>query len=151
MNLVIPEPATPVRGGRRRLLAIVVVIWVILLVGGAAAYVVLTAPQPAKVLVVGTTDDEITFDPADAYDYWSINMVQNTMGMLVTYVPGTTNFTADLLSDVPTVANGGIRPGGLKYTFDGRAGLKFGGGTPIKATVGKVLLDRGVEIKGPPA
>ncbi len=151
MNLAIPEPATPVREGSRRLLAIVVAIVVILLVGGAAAYVVLTAPPPAKVLVVGTTDDEITFDPADAYDYWSINMVQNTMGMLVTYVPGTTNFTADLLSDVPTVANGGISQDGLNYTLHVRAGLKFEDGTAINATVVKFSLDRVVKLNGQPA
>src|SRR5438046_8910991 len=98
MNLVTPEPATPVRAGSRRLLAIVVVIVVILLVGGAAAYVVLTAPQPARALVVGTTDDETTCDPADSYEYCSGYIIQNTMSMLLTHEQGTTNLTPDFLS-----------------------------------------------------
>src|SRR5205814_9442600 len=100
MNLVTPEPATPVRAGSRRLLAIVVVIVVILLVGGAAAYVVLTAPQPARVLVAGTTDDEITFDPADAYDYFSGTTIHNTIAMLLTYTPGPPNQPPHLLTSV---------------------------------------------------
>src|SRR5207237_1511195 len=135
MNLVTPEPATPVRGGSRRLLAIVVVILVILLVGGAAAYVVLTAPQPARVLVVGTTDDEITFDPADAYDYFSGNIIQNTMAMLLTYVPGTTNLTPDLLSEVPSLPNGGISADERTYTLHAPPNLKFEAGTQIDAAV----------------
>src|SRR2546427_4372642 len=101
------QPVAP-RTGSRRLLAVIVVVVVILLVGGAAAYVFLNQPQPAKVLVVGTTDDEITFDPADEYDYFSGNILQNTMGMLLTYTPGTTNLTPDLLREVPSLANGGI-------------------------------------------
>ncbi len=151
MNLVTPEPATPVRAGSRRLLAIVVVIVVILLVGGAAAYVVLTAPQPARVLVVGTTDDEITFDPADAYDYFSGNIIQNTMAMLLTYTPGTTNLTPDLLTAVPSLTNGGISADELTYTLHLRAGLKFEDGTPINATVLKYSLDRVVKLNGEPA
>src|SRR5437667_9114026 len=135
MNLVTPEPATPVRAGSRRLLAIVVVIVVILLVGGAAAYVVLTAPQPARVLVVGTTDDEITFDPADAYDYFSGNIIQNTMAMLLTYDPPTTNLTPDLLSAVPTLANGGISLDGEDYHLHLRANLKFEYGAAINSPV----------------
>src|SRR5712691_6392432 len=151
MNLETPEQAKPVRAGSRRLLAIVVVIVVILLVGGAAAYVVLTAPQPARVLVVGTTDDEISFDPADAYDYFSGNIIQNTMAMLLTYVPGTTNLTPDLLSAVPSLTNGGISADELNYTLHLRSNLKFEDGTPINATVLKYSLDRAVKLNGEPA
>src|SRR3989441_8585488 len=100
-------PATG-RGMSRKLLALVAVVLVLIIVGGAAAYVLLTAPAPQKVLVVGTTDDEITFDPADEYDYFSGNIIQNTMAMLLTYTPGTTNLTPDLLTAVPSLSNGGI-------------------------------------------
>jgi peptide/nickel transport system substrate-binding protein len=151
MELESPEQAKPVRAGSRRLLAIVAVIVVLLVVGGAAAYVVLTAPQPSKVLVVGTTDDEITFDPADAYDYFSGNLIQNTMAMLLTYVPGTTNLTTDLLSEVPSLANGGISSTELVYTLHLRANLKFEDGTPINSTVLKYSLDRVVKLNGEPA
>src|SRR5438128_12456493 len=139
------------RGRSRKLLAFVVVLIVLIIVGGAAAYVLLTAPAPQKVLVVGTTDDEITFDPADEYDYFSGNLLQNTMAMLLTYTPGTTNLTPDLLTEVPTLANGGISSDELTYTLHLRAGLKFEDGTPINATVLKYSLDRVVKLNGEPA
>ena len=150
-ELATPEQSTPVRTGSRRLLAIVVVVVVILLIGGAAAYILLNAPAPAKVLVIGTTDDEISFDPADAYDYFSGNIIQNTMAMLVTYVPGTTNLTPDLLSVVPTLANGGISTDGLTYTLHLRTNLKFEDGTPINSSTLKYSWDRAVKLNGLPA
>ena len=139
------------RTGSRRLLAIVVVVVVILLLGGGAAYILLTAPAPAKVLVIGTTDDEISFDPADAYDYFSGNIIQNTMAMLLTYVPGTTNLTPDLLSEIPTLANGGISADGLNYTLHLRANLKFEDGRAINSTTLKYSWDRVVKLNGLPA
>lgn len=145
------EAPTAGRGRSRKLLAVVAALIVLILVGGAAAYVLLSAPPPQKVLVVGTTDDEITFDPADEYDYFSGNLLQNTMGMLLTYTPGTTNLTPDLLSDVPTLANGGISADGLTYTLHLRPNLKFEDGTPINATVVKYSLDRVVKLNGEPA
>lgn len=135
----------------RKLWAIIAVIIIVIAGAGVAAYVLLTSPAAPGVLVVGTTDDEITFDPADAYDYFSINIVQNTMAMLLTYVPGTTNLTPDLLSAVPTTANGGISADGLTYTLHLRAGLKFQDGTAINATVLKYSLDRVVKLNGEPA
>ena len=135
----------------RKLLAVITVVVVLVLVGGAAAYVLLTAPPPQKVLVVGTTDDEITFDPADEYDYFSGNILQNTMGMLLTYTPGTTNLTPDLLSEVPSLANGGISATELVYTLHLRANLKFEDGTAINSSVLKYSLDRAVKLNGEPA
>ncbi len=135
----------------RKLLAVIAVVVVLIVVGGGAAYVYLTAPAPAKVLVVGTTDDEITFDPADEYDYFSGNIVQNTMAMLLTYTPGTTNLTPDLLSVVPSLSNGGISADGLTYTLQLRTGLKFEDNTPINASVVKYSIDRVVKLNGEPA
>lgn len=135
----------------RRILAIVAVIVVLLVIGGAAAYVLLTAPPPAKVLVVGTTDDETTFDPADAYDYFSNNILQNTMGMLLTYVPGQTTLTPDMLTQVPTKANGGISADELNYTLHLKSGLKFEDGSPINSSTLKYSIDRVVKLNGEPA
>src|SRR2546430_4237928 len=143
-------PATG-RGMSRKLLALVAVVLVLIIVGGAAAYVLLTAPAPQKVLVVGTTDDEITFDPADEYDYFSGNLLQNTMAMLLTNAPGTTNLTPDLLTDVPTLANGGISADALTYTLHLRSNLKFEDGTPINSTTLKYSWDRTVKLNGLPA
>ncbi len=143
-------PATG-RGMSRKLLALVAVVLVLIIVGGAAAYVLLTAPAPQKVLVVGTTDDEITFDPADEYDYFSGNLLQNTMAMLLTYTPGTTNLTPDLLTEVPTLANGGISSSEFAYTLHLRPNLKFEDGTAINASVLKYSWDRAVKLNGEPA
>src|SRR2546425_12830856 len=143
-------PATG-RGMSRKLLALVAVVLVLIIVGGAAAYVLLTAPAPQKLLVVGTTDDEITFDPADEYDYFSGNLLQNTMAMLLTYTPGTTNLTPDLLTEVPTLANGGISSSEFAYTLHLRPNLKFEDGTAINASVLKYSWDRAVKLNGEPA
>ena len=136
---------------RKVLYAIVAVIVAVIVIGSVSAYVLVTSPQPTeKVLVIGTTDDEITFDPADAYDYFSINIIQNTMGMLLTYDPGTTNLTPDLLSEVPTAANGGISADGLTYTLHLRPNLKFEDGTPLNASTVKYSIDRAVLLNGEP-
>lgn len=137
---------------KRMLYTLVAVIVAVVVIGSVVAYVVVTAPPPTqKTLVVGTTDDEITFDPADAYDYFSINIIQNTMGMLLTYVPGTTNLTPDMLTTVPSTTNGGISSDGLTYTLHLRANAKFEDGTPINSTTLKYSLDRVVKLNGEPA
>lgn len=145
------QEAAPKGKWSRTLVTIVIVIVVLAVVGGTTAYVLLTAPPPQKVLVVGTTDDEITFDPADSYDYFSINIIQNTMSMLLTYQPGTTTLAPSILSEVPTLANGGISADGLTYTLRIRSDAKFEDGTPIDADVVKRSIDRVVRLNGQPA
>ncbi|MGI0148739.1 MAG: ABC transporter substrate-binding protein, partial [Thermoplasmata archaeon] len=137
----------------RKLLAVIAVVLVLIVVGGGAAYVVFSTPPspPAKVLVSGTTDDERTFDPADAYDYFSINIIQNTMAMLLTYGPGTSNLVPSILSEVPTTANGGISADALNYTLRIRPGVKFEDGSAINATVVKYSLERSMKLGGEPS
>src|SRR2546422_2275913 len=116
---------------------------IILVIAGVGVYFATRSAVPAeKVLVVGTTDDEITFDTADSYDYFSINLLQNTMAMLLTYVPGTTDLKPDLLTEVPTLTNGGISTDELSYTLHIRPGAKFENGDAINATVVKYSIDR---------
>jgi len=137
---------------KKMLYALMAVIVAVVVIGSVSAYVLITSQPPAeRVLVIGTTDDEITFDPADSYDYFSINIIQNTMGMLLTYDPGTTNLTPDLLSVVPTAANGGISADGLTYTLHLRPSLGFEDGTPLNASVVKYSIDRAVKLNGEPA
>ena len=145
-----PTETPSPRPKRRGLWAIVAVI--ILLLAGVGAYFATRSgtTAPEKVLVVGTTDDEITFDTADSYDYFSINLLQNTMAMLLTYVPGTTNLKPDLLSDVPSLTNGGISSNELTYTLHIRPGAKFENGDAINATVVKYSIDRAVKLNGEP-
>src|SRR5207245_8872096 len=86
-----------------------------------------------------------------AYAYCSGNIIQDTIAMLVTYVPGTTNLTPDLLSAVPTLANGGISTDGLTYTLHLRTNLKFEDGSPINSSTLKYSWDRAVKLNGLPA
>jgi len=137
---------------KKSLYMLVAVVLAIIVIGSVVGYVLLTTSPPVeKILVVGTTDDEVTFDPADSYDYFSINIIQNTMAMLLTYDTGTTNLIPDLLSQVPTLANGGISSDGLNYTLHLRANLKFENGNAINASVLKYSLDRVVFLNGEPA
>ncbi len=131
---------------------IAIIVAVIVIGAGAAVGVVLLLPPPAeKVLVVGTTDDERTFDPADSYDYPSINLIQNTMSMLLSYQPGTTNLVPSILSEVPTLENDGISADGLTYTLRINSEAKFEDGLAIDADVVKYGIDRAVRLRGEPS
>src|SRR5208337_912280 len=50
------------------------------------------APLYKNTIVMGTTDAvQTTIDPADAYDYFGINMIDNLGAPLVDFAPGTNN------------------------------------------------------------
>src|SRR3989442_9405062 len=119
----VPAAEAPAKKSRM-VWALVAVI--ILVLAGIGVYIETRPTSPAaKVLVVGTTDDEITFDTADSYDYFSINLIQNTMAMLLTYVPGTTTLKPDLLTEVPSLTNSGISTDELTYALHVRSGAVF--------------------------
>src|SRR5579884_298375 len=86
--------------------AVVAVVVVIIVIAAAAAIYFATSGQKPTTatkdtIVVGTTDSvQTTIDPADAYDYFGINVIQNIGDGLVDYAPGTTNI-------VPALATGG--------------------------------------------
>lgn len=134
---------------KSRTLAIVSIVVVLVVVLAAGAYVL---RQPAttsrSVLVVGTTEREETLDPSDAYNYFSVNLLQNTMATLLTYSEsGDGTLEPMLLNEVPTTANGGISSDGLTYTLKLRSGATFEDGTPITTQVVKSSIDRAVRAK----
>ncbi len=132
----------------RKTLYIIAALVVAIVVVAAVAVVVLMAPPAASILVVGTTEVEETLDPADAYNYFSVNMLQNTMSTLLTYSEtGDGTLVPMLLTEVPTVANGGVADGGLNYTLHLRTGATFQDGTAITATTVKYSIDRSVKAK----
>jgi len=134
---------------------IVALVVVIVLVLAIVAYVATQPtgpPAPPTVLVVGTTEVEETLDPADAYNYFSVNMLQNTMATLLTYSEsGDGTLAPNLLTEVPSDANGGITPNGLTYTLHLRQDAEFEDGTPINASVVKFSIDRSVKAMFDPA
>lgn len=134
---------------KKTLYAIVAVIIIVIAV--VAVAVIYLAPPRPSVLVVGTTEREETVDPADAYNYMSVNLLQNTMATLLTYSEsGDGTLAPMLLTEVPTVANGGISSDGLTYTLRIRQGATFEDGTPINATTVKDGIDRSVKAKYDP-
>jgi len=143
-----PESGAPTKRGRmsRRLVAVIAVIVILIAAVGAGAYIVLTAPAARNVLVVGTTEREETLDPADAYNYMSVNFLQNTMATLLTYnQSGDGSLIPMLLTVVPTTQNGGISSDGLTYTLHLRSGATFEDGAPINASTVKYSIDRSVK------
>jgi len=96
-------------------------------------------------VIVGTTDKFTSLDPAKAYEYLSVNLIQNIMTGLVTYVPGTTQI-------IPGLADSwNISQDGLTYTFYLKKGLKFSNGDPINAQAFKYAFDRVIKLGQDPS
>ncbi len=62
----------------------------------------------ASVLNVSTSDKVISLDPADAYDYMSIEVINQVFDTLLVYDWKTSDLKPGLAVEVPTVANQGI-------------------------------------------
>jgi ABC-type transport system substrate-binding protein len=103
----------------------------------------------ATQLSVGTTDKVVCLDPACAYDYFSIEVINQVFDTLLVYEPQTTNILPGLATQVPTVANGGISTDGMNYTYHLRQGVKFTDGTPFNATVMKWSIERVIALGDP--
>ena len=95
-------------------------------------------------IVVGTTDSvQTTIDPADAYDYFGVNTIENVGAGLVDYRPGTTEIVPALATDWSVSSDG------LTWTFNLRQGVKFPDGTAFDANVMKYTMDREFAIDMP--
>ena len=140
-----------------------VVILVIIVAASVGAYFVAYAPGQGttsttsasstqtykSTLVLGTTDAvQTTIDPADAYDYFGDNMINNLGAPLVDFAPGTTNTSPSALQ--PALATKWtVSPDGLTYTFILRSGVKYDDGHPFNSTAVKYSFDRDVQIADP--
>ena len=62
-------------------------------------------------LNAATTDNIISLDPASAYDYFSIEIINQVLDTLLVYEPDTAKLVPGLATTVPTVGNGGITNG----------------------------------------
>jgi len=97
-----------------------------------------------ETLIVGTTDSvELTLDPAQAYDFFGWNILQQISGTLVSVKPGSTT-GADFVKDLAESWNSSTD---LKtWDFTLRQGIKFPDGTTFGATHVKYSFDRAIGL-----
>jgi ABC-type transport system substrate-binding protein len=106
--------------------------------------------KPGSSELNGSTIDHITYlDPMSAYDYFSIELVNQIFDTLLVYEPDAVTIMPGLATEVPSFANNRITPDGLNYTYTLKPGLVFSDGTPLNASVVKRAIDRAVRINDP--
>jgi peptide/nickel transport system substrate-binding protein len=111
-------------------------------------YFVMNNPGSAT-LNVGTTDSVVCLDPACAYDYYSIEVINQVFDTLLVYSPTNASLVPGLATTVPTIANGGISSDARNYTYHLRQNVKFTDGTPLNATVVKWSIERAMGLGDP--
>jgi peptide/nickel transport system substrate-binding protein len=77
-----------------------------------------------------------SFDPAIDYETVGFEVIMNVYETMIQYNGSSTSqaqMFPEVASVIPTVANGGISPNYLNYTFHVRSGLKFANGDPLTA------------------
>jgi len=129
---------------RRVTIMIVIVVAVIALLAVSFPRLI-TPPQVEKILVVGTTYDPKTLDPALAYDIASAIVIQNIYDALVGYKPGTAELAPKLAERWEFDESATI------WTFYLRKNVKFHDGTELTADIVKHSIERAKQLQGPPA
>jgi peptide/nickel transport system substrate-binding protein len=95
-------------------------------------------------LTVGTTDSvELTLDPAQAYDYFGWNIMQQIGGTLVAVSPGSAT-GADFIPELAT--NWTVSSDLKTWNFTLRQGVLFSDGTEFNATHVKYSFDRAIGL-----
>lgn len=103
----------------------------------------------ANQINASTSDKIITLDPASAYDYFSIEIINQVFDTLLVYDWNSTNLKPGLATEIPTVANGGISANGMNYTYHLRQGVTFSDGSAFNSTVMKASIDRAIRLDLP--
>ncbi len=83
-----------------------------------------TKAKLASEMVIGVTDKVTDLDPANAYDFFTWEVLYNVMEGLVKYKPGTTKIVPGLAENWTVSGDGKV------WTFVLRPNLKFSDGTP---------------------
>jgi peptide/nickel transport system substrate-binding protein len=112
----------------------------------SAAPVALQAGTPADTLVIAAAiDDIVSLDPAEAYEFSGLDMVNNTYDGLVEIDPVT-------LELMPGLAESwSVADDGVTYTFKMKSGLTFSSGNPVTAAAAAGSLQRAVKVNKTPA
>lgn len=130
--------------GISRTIAVTLAI-VIVVAAVAGGYLLLPrTPSTKKVLVVGTTDSVAsTLDPAEAYDYFGVNMVQNLGEGLWAYESNTGKLVNQLAKDHSV--------SGKAWTINLITNAKFQDGSTMDAESVKWSLERTISLNQDPA
>ena len=129
---------------------VVAAIVLIVIVVVAALYALELPPfarPPFEGIIMGTTDSvESAIDPAQAYDFFGWEILQNTGCTLVEVEPGSAATAEDYKG---ALATGWSNPDPLTWTFTLRQGVLFDDGTEFNASHVKYSFDRNIGIASP--
>ena len=104
-----------------------------------------STPAVKNQIVIGVTDKVSDLDPANAYDFFTWEVLQNTMEGLMKYKPGTTELTYGIAESYE------VKEDGKVYIFHLKKNLKFADGTPCTAHDVVRSIKRVMKINGDPA
>jgi peptide/nickel transport system substrate-binding protein len=131
---------------------IIVAVVIIIVAAGVGLYLYLTAPAPPpppkikETLIVGTTDSvQTTLDPAEAYDYFGVNIIQNIGTGLFEYEPGTAMLRNVLAKSYS------ITDGGKVWIINLVENAKFRDGSEFDANAMAFSLNRTIKLNQDPA
>lgn len=126
---------------------IAVILIVIIVIAGAVSYYLYSGQNPAvkDTLIMGTTDSvESCLDPARAYDFFGLEIIQSLGSPLVEYKAGATGSVDDIvgsLADSWTVSSNN-----LVWTFNLKQGVMYDSSREFTADDVKYTFDRGIGI-----
>ena len=106
----------------------------------------LFAATPADTLVIaGDIADIVSLDPAEAYEFSGLDVVNNAYDGLVEINP-TTLALEPGLAESWSVADDGVT-----YSFKMKSGITFASGNPVTAEAAAYSLQRAVKVNKTPA
>ena len=115
----------------------------------AFRYFFMSNTNNPNTLNVGTTDRIKSLDPAYAYDYFSIEIINQIFDTLLVYSPTDTTLLPGIATTVPTIANGLVSPDLKTWTYPLRSGVTFSDGTLLDSTVVKQSIIRAITLNLP--
>ncbi|KAB2866167.1 MAG: hypothetical protein F9K46_02880 [Anaerolineae bacterium] len=101
--------------------------------------------QDVTRLVIGTTDDISSLDPAEAYSFHDWEILRNVSEGLLAYIPGSTECEPRLALDFPVRSEDG-----LTYTFTLRDDAMFPDGSVLTPEIYAEWATRSLTLQGSP-
>lgn len=100
--------------------------------------------------VLDQSGQPMMLDPAVDYEILGGEVIQNVYETLIFYDgPSAVTLKPILATEVPTIANGGISPDGLNYTFHIRTNVKFHSGNILTPEDVRYSFERVLRINDP--